>query len=293
MPSRIPKIWLAFSSERPGKPARDCTISLLLAQCPWACIGRGVGIPMQESGVDAYSPSKCRRCWRFDAQPDPEDPAGVRMNRSPEFSDPPLMGGGCVSQNHPDVMQDVAEVRALMQRFQDAYTARNPEALDDVMDLFVADEDLEVIGTKGIVPGEQEWCRGPDAVRKLIADDWAGWGDVVYDVAGSRIHVRGDTAWLATTGQATMSIPTEGMYGGFVAQAQSTLNDDALSPKEKMLEVARLGSDIAFELPLGETFIWPFRFTAVAVRDQGEWRFHQMQFSYSNTRFPDERQPVS
>ena len=198
-----------------------------------------------------------------------------------------------MNQNDPDGTRDAAEVRALLQRFQDGYTARNPEALDDFMDLFVSGEELEVIGTKGAAPGEQEWCCGPDAVKKLIADDWAGWGTVVYDVAGARIHIRGDAAWLATTAKATMTIPTEGMYGGFVAQAQSTLKNEELTPQEKMLEVARLGSDIAFELTLGETFVWPFRFTAVAGRDQGTWRFHQMQFSYSNTRFPDVRLPVS
>ena len=204
-----------------------------------------------------------------------------------------MMGGVGVSQMNPDATQGIAEVRRLLQRFQDGYAARNPEALDAFMDLFVSSDDLEVIGTKGIVPGEQEWCRGPNAVKKLIADDWAGWGDVVYDVDGARIHVLGDTAWFATTAKATMTIPTEGMYGGFVAQAQSTLESETLSAQEKLIEVTRLGSDIALELQLGETFVWPVRFTAVAVREGGTWRFHQMQFSYSNTRFPDVRQPVS
>jgi hypothetical protein len=38
-----------------------------------------------------------------------------------------------------------------------------------------------------------------------------------------------------------------------------------------------------------ETYIWPFRFTAVAVNTDGQWRFHQMQFSFATTEAPDER----
>jgi hypothetical protein len=50
-----------------------------------------------------------------------------------------------------------------------------------------------------------------------------------------------------------------------------------------------LGADIVLGLPLSETFVWPFRFTAVAVREAGRWRFQQMQFSFATTHAPDVR----
>ncbi len=185
----------------------------------------------------------------------------------------------------------VEEVRALLQEFQNGYTARDRDRLDRFMDLFVQSDELEVIGTKGIRPGEQEWCCGTAAVRGLIEDDWQGWGDVVFDVDGAHITVQGDVAWLATAATATMTIPTDHVYGGFLAQTKNTLEDEVLSPRDKMIEITRLGADLLFESPLGETFVWPFRFTAVAVRVNGAWKFHQMQFSYSNTRLPDVRVP--
>ena len=188
---------------------------------------------------------------------------------------------------------EIEAVRALLQEFQDGYAARDTDRLDSFMELFVDSEDLEVIGTKGISPGADEWCRGPAAVRRLIEDDWRGWGDVVFDVRGAHIAVRGDVAWLATSATATLTIPTEHMQAGFVAQARATLDDESLTPEAKLLEITRLGADLYFEMPLGDTFVWPFRFTAVAVNDGGRWRFHQMQFSYSNTRLPDVRSPVN
>jgi len=43
------------------------------------------------------------------------------------------------------------------------------------------------------------------------------------------------------------------------------------------------------ELQRGETFVWPLRFSAVLINDDGAWRFIQMQFSFATTRFPDVR----
>jgi len=184
-------------------------------------------------------------------------------------------------------------VRDLLVRFQAGYTARNLDHLDDFMTNFVPSDDIEAIGTKGIHAGEEEWCVGLDAVRGLIEDDWKGWGDVVFDVDGARIHVQGDVAWLSCSATATLRIPFENISAMFLAQAGNTMEDEDLTPEQKMLEVTRLGADIYFEMPMGEIFVWPFRFAAVAVIHDGAWRFHQMQFSYSNTRLPDVRMPSS
>lgn len=186
-----------------------------------------------------------------------------------------------------------AAVRELLARFQAGYTARDLEKLDAFMALFARDEAIEAIGTKGILAGEDEWCVGIEAVRQLIADDWQGWGDVVFDDEGARIHTQGDVAWLSCSATATLQIPFENLAAMFLAQAGNTMKDDALTPDQKMLEVTRLGADLYFEMPMGETFVWPFRFTAVAVQRDGAWRFHQMQFSYSNTRLPDVRRSGS
>ena len=182
------------------------------------------------------------------------------------------------------------KVRTLLARFQEGYARRDQTYLDEFMELFVSGDELEVIGTNAIEPGEGEWCHGREAVRDLVSGDWEYWGKVEYDVAGARIHVRGDAAWMATTGTVTDTITRDDRYAGYLDYVRGVLDEnEETSQRAKMLEIVRLGNDIVVDLPLSETFVWPFRFTAVAVQQEGEWRFHQMQFSFATTRSPDVR----
>lgn len=183
----------------------------------------------------------------------------------------------------------VAQVRALLQQFQDGYAARDPARLDAFMELFVPTEELEIIGTNAVEPGQGEWCQGRDAARALVAGDWKHWGDVRFDVAGARIWIRGDVAWSATTGTVTDTIPVEDRTTGYLEFVQDILNDQGMPTAAKLREIVQLGNVIVLGLPLPEIYVWPFRFTAVAVRDGQRWRFHQMQFSFATTGAPDVR----
>jgi len=183
----------------------------------------------------------------------------------------------------------IAPIRELLQKFQAGYTRRDSAALDEFMRLFVESDELELIGTNAVETSKDEWCRGRAAIRELVARDWQYWGDVVYDLENTHITVRGEVAWLATTGTVTDTIPAQDKYEGFIAFAADVLKDETRNTRDKMLEILRLGNDLALSLPLNETCTWPFRWTAVAVCQQGEWRFHQMQFSFATTRAPDIR----
>jgi len=185
----------------------------------------------------------------------------------------------------------VDQVRALLQKFWDGYAARDLDKVDEFMELFIPGDELEVIGTGGIVSGDDEWRKGPATVRELIARDWEFWGDVSYDVEGAHISVMGDVAWLATTGQVRDVITNDYRYNGYLGFVQSVLEDteEEMDAKTKMLEIIQLGNELIAGILLGEVCVWPFRFTAVAVRSEGAWRFHQMQFSFASTRTPDVR----
>ncbi len=39
----------------------------------------------------------------------------------------------------------------------------------------------------------------------------------------------------------------------------------------------------------GEQYMWPIRFTATLIRDQGQWKFHQIHFSYPTVHLPQVR----
>jgi hypothetical protein len=183
----------------------------------------------------------------------------------------------------------IQAVRDVFRKFQEGYARRDPATLDEFMELFIPGEELEVVGTNALEVGQGEWCLGREAARRLVSNDWQYWGDVRYDVDGAHIFALGDAAWLATTGTVTDTIPVSDRYAGYLEYVQSVLAEEGDSAQDKVLDIVRLGSDIVLALPLSENFTWPFRFTAILVRQAGEWRFHQMHFSFPTTRSPDVR----
>ena len=183
---------------------------------------------------------------------------------------------------------DIDQIRLVLQRFQDGYTQRDAAHLDEIMSLF-ADDNLEVIGTNGVKPGVDEWYLNKASARGLVKGDWEGWGDVQLDVAGAHIQAQGDVAWLATSATVSMSIRAEENFQSYLQRIKDVLDQNDLTAEIKLLDILRGGSNTLYELRRGEHFIWPLRFTAVLLRQAGEWRFQQMQFSFPTTRFPDER----
>jgi hypothetical protein len=109
------------------------------------------------------------------------------------------------------------------------------------------------------------------------------------DVAGARIHVLGDVAWLATRGTVSMVIPTEKVCTNFLQSIREVMDAEG-SAQKKVHQMVRRGANVLEQAQKGEQYTWPIRFTAVLVRRGGRWLFHQMQYSYATTSFPDVRE---
>jgi ketosteroid isomerase-like protein len=183
-------------------------------------------------------------------------------------------------------MDELLEIRALLQAFQEGYTRRDLAQVDAFMDLFT--EDAEVIGTNGTQPGAGEWYTSRAAARELVHDDWAGWGDLRLDVAQASIHARGDTGWLAASATVTQTIGADN-YAQYLKFVKEYIETSPLPAEQKLHYILRGGTNTLYELRRGEIFVWPLRFTAVVVRETGQWKFAQMNFSFPTMYFPDVR----
>lgn len=182
----------------------------------------------------------------------------------------------------------VEQVRQVLQRFQDAYTRRDPTLLAPFLEM-LADEALEVIGTNGIQPGKGEWYLGKSAAQELFQGDWQSWGDLRLDVPNARIRVNGKTAWLSASGTVNMTIAAEQNYDDYLALIKEYIDSENASAKEKLLYILRGSSNTLYELQRGERFTWPLRFTAVLTLQGTDWLFQYMQFSFPTMYFPDAR----
>lgn len=180
----------------------------------------------------------------------------------------------------------ITDIRNLLQAFQDGYTQRDQANLDTYMELFT--EDAEVIGTNGISPGVDEWFLGRAESRRLVRNDWKGWGDFRLDLEKASVHVEGEVGWIAATATVSTNIGAEN-YHEYLEFIQNHIMNLPVSPEEKLLNILRGGTNTLYELRRGEKFIWPLRFTAVVVRTDQSWKFAQVHFSYPTIYFPDVR----
>lgn len=186
------------------------------------------------------------------------------------------------------------EVRQALGKFQDGYSRRDVDAIDAFMELFAPDADIELIGTGGIEPGDDEWCASRKSVRSLIEDDWNYWGEVSIQVEEASVRIHGEVAWVSAPGTVSRTLNPNQSYQNYLDNVQCMLErSKETGAQEKLLELLRGGCNTLFEAHKGASYIWPFRFTAVLVFQNGSWRFHQVQFSFPTTRFPDVRRSTA
>lgn len=178
------------------------------------------------------------------------------------------------------------KIRALLQAFQDGYTRRDLNQLEQFMALFTPD--AEVIGTNGIQPGVDEWYTSRDSARELVKGDWESWGDLRLDLDSASIRVHGDIAWIAASATVTKTIGDEN-YTAYLEFIQNFIQNSPLPAEQKLLFILRSGTNTVYELRRGEKFVWALRFTAVVVREPSGWKFAQVNFSFPTIFFPDVR----
>ena len=183
-------------------------------------------------------------------------------------------------------MDSQAEIRALLESFQDGYTLRHLSQVDAFMELFT--DDAEVIGTNGVRPGRDEWYMDRASARVLVEGDWQGWGDLRLDLDSMSVHGRGEVGWVAASATVTQTIGSEN-YASYLEFVRKFLDDPTLSAEQKLLSILRGGTNTVYELRRGEKFVWALRFTAVVVREAKGWKFAQMNFSFPTIYFPDVR----
>jgi hypothetical protein len=181
------------------------------------------------------------------------------------------------------------DVRSVLDKFQEGYTRRNLEELDSFMELFAPEADIEMIGTGGIDPGDEEWCLNRKSIRQLVEDDWNYWGTVKLNIDDAQVRIEGTAAWLSCPGTVTRKVNSLQSYQNFLDSISNMTGDKDTSAQEKVFRLAENASNVLYQTQLGPVYIWPFRFTAVLVRRAMQWRFHQVQFSFPTTHFPDVR----
>lgn len=192
----------------------------------------------------------------------------------------------------PEEDKSVQEVRSVLHQFQEGYVRRDIATLDAFMELFSSDSGIEIIGTGGLEPTKGEWCVGRAAVRKLIDNDWRFWGNLKLDEENARITILGEVAWLSADATVTYEITAERFYSDAIKEIQAVLARKDIPEKLKLTRIQLEASEMIFETSRGDVYVWPLRCSAVLIKQNDLWCFHQIHFSHPTLRLPDARLPI-
>ena len=177
-------------------------------------------------------------------------------------------------------MSEGHDVRRVLERYRDLYEARDVSRLDEVMTLFAAGDEPEMVGVEAATRGDADWAVGADAVRALTEWDWRWWWDVELDVGAARVTVSGEVAWASVPGSLVASEPAvRGVEETAIASTLPRLRDLLAeggrgSLGRRLDEVSRLAAARARELraPLGART--SMTLTVVLVRRGERWLLH-------------------
>jgi len=173
----------------------------------------------------------------------------------------------------------VSEIRTVLQQFQDGYITRDFSQLDEFMNLFYQHNDIELIGIGASVRGGNEWFQGPNQIREIIESDWTYWGDITIDVEEAKITTLGNVAWLSTSGVLVQTLAIDEALVSYLKQMIELAENESMTPEARLMEATHFGMRRLWERHKGEGYRWPFVFTAVLVKTEDRWRFHQVQFA--------------
>jgi len=175
--------------------------------------------------------------------------------------------------------ENLSDVQATLQKFQDGYTAREIDRLDTFMQLFAPSDEIEMIGIGAAQRAAAEWFEGRSRIREIVENDWLYWGDVRLNVAGAKITINGETAWLSTTGTVTQTQAFDAAMEFHLNDMKAMLDKEDLTIDERLMEATLYGMRRLRERSKGLGYSWPFTFTAVLVKVESAWRFHTLHWA--------------
>ena len=89
-----------------------------------------------------------------------------------------------------------------------------------------------------------------------------------------------EVAWITTVGLNHKAIREEKLLNQelekFIQIAEGEDNY-----KDRLFEIQKGISEALMETAKGEEFYWPFRFNAILIKENGNWKFHNIHLSYS------------
>lgn len=190
----------------------------------------------------------------------------------------------------PLTSQDVTDttmIQEILSKFQQGYSERDLSKVNSFTEeLFLNSNDISVLGT-----ATAELFFGFDEVKRLIHDDWEGWGDLEIDCENASISIDQNVAWFSTSGTVTYRFEhTKERYDRYVHLMKTFAEDKELTPKQRITLINWVLT-LNFHQRDGQVreYFWPLGLSGVLIKEGEAWKMIHLHFSMMNSNFPDER----
>lgn len=165
------------------------------------------------------------------------------------------------------------EIISALTSFNNDYFNKDQTSVQFVNKYFFNCDDIKLIGT-----GTDNYT-GVEGLINAVELHRSQWESLRFGIAESIISVNGDTAWLITQGEVNTTIKYQDAMKMEIEKANRII-ESKLTSREKLFKIHRNIATMMNEASKGESYQWPIRFEAVLVRENNQWLFHTVQFSY-------------
>ena len=192
-----------------------------------------------------------------------------------------------------DSSQSKKDIVRILDRLQEGYSKRNISTVSSwVNELFY--EEVTILGTNGVKPGDFEWRTGLKAAEEMFENDWKNWGDVKLNLEDSEIDVEENAAWVAMQATVTRLTADSEIHSSGASRKRSLQRIKEYTERDWtstriLYEVIHDASMILTQYERGDVFIWPIRITLGLLKKEDCWKIRQVHFSFPGRGFPNVR----
>ncbi len=166
------------------------------------------------------------------------------------------------------------EIKTLLTAFQVDYLDSKDMDLNKLVEkYFIQDENTTMIGTN------QVKAVGLEFIPELVDTDRSLWDKILLDIDEAIINEHQDVVWFATTGTIMKNLNEEAALKKQYANIKEIIKSEA-DPKDKLFNIRKNISVTLKEIAIGEDYSWPIKLEGVLVKENGQWKFHYLQFSF-------------
>lgn len=170
------------------------------------------------------------------------------------------------------------DIIRLFKAFEEGYSQRDKNDIDNFIELFSNESDVQMMGIGATEPGAYEWFTGRDEIREIILSDWEFWGAVHFNIDNMRITERENVAWFSLCAELEQLEANEDSWTFYAQQMKELLEKKEISSHDKIFEAAHFGIRRVREKNLGAGYRFKMVITGVLVKEE-KWKIHTLHWS--------------